>query len=33
MIEEPPSVAPPTQIVVIPRFLDELKAKLRSARR
>ena len=32
MIEEPPSAAPPTQIVVIPRFLDELKAKLRGAR-
>ena len=33
MIEEPPAAAPPTQIVVIPRFLDEMKAKLRAAKK
>ena len=32
VIEEPAGAAPPTQIVVIPGFLEELKSKLRGAR-
>ncbi|MCE5248566.1 MAG: protein kinase, partial [Candidatus Polarisedimenticolia bacterium] len=33
MIEEPPSAAPPTQIVVVPNVLDLIKSRTRGAKR